>query len=420
MRDMVPRQDRSIRNVSMPKGHKHVGSRHLSEEEAEELREGYIPPRRGRQGRRKFLLIALAVVVLCAVAGLLLSTLFAGATVTVFPRQGVIQNPTPLTAQLNAPLGSLAYEIMTVTRSATTTVTATGMKDVSRAASGIITVYNASSGDQRLIANTRFEAPDGKVYRIRDSVVVPSGSAENPGSVSVTVFADSPGAAYNRDETRFTIPGFKSDPRYNQFYAEADAITGGFVGPEPSVAATDLAKGKEALEKSLAQAAQTSLGSQIPTGYLPVPGTLQMTYSDIVQAPGEGNTATLSQSATMSAAIVSGNALASAVTRNAIAEYKNEAVAFTDLSEVAISSPTTTKLTDGQITISFSGSPSITWQYDPGALKQALVGKNKGDFDDIVAGFAPAVGRAEAKIRPFWEGSFPSDPEKIELIEGTE
>ena len=44
--------------------------------------------------------------------------------------------------------------------------------------------------------------------------------------------------------------------------------------------------------------------------------------------------------------------------------------------------------------------------------------EDKDEFETIIKSFAPAIGRAEAKIRPFWDGNFPEDPEIIEVTTG--
>jgi hypothetical protein len=312
---------------------------------------------------------------------------------------------------------------MTVSRSASTTVPATGTHQVSRSASGVVTVYNAFSTDtQRLIANTRFAAPDGKIYRIRDSVVVPGGvknpdNTLTPGATTVTLYADSPGSEYNRGDTKFTIPGFKGDPRYDKFYAQGSSISGGFVGNEPAVAQADLDKATDLIKQGLSQAAQSSLASQVPPGYLPVPGSLQIVFTPLTQTPGDNNTATIAQTATMSGIIVRASDLAASVAKQTVQDYHGETVAFSDVSAVSIATATTTKAAEN-ITLSLSGSPTLVWQYDQAALKAALVGKSKSTFESIVASFAPAIARAEAKVRPFWQGNFPTDPNKIEVKTG--
>ncbi|MBP9711201.1 MAG: hypothetical protein KBD50_03010 [Candidatus Pacebacteria bacterium] len=422
MRDMVPRDDRSIRNIPVPATHhKRAPQSYEDEQQSPAPRGEYRqPPRPRGKGKRRLLILGVAIVIICAVGGLLLSTLFAGATITVYPREAQVAVPASLSAQPNAPIGTLSYEVMTVTRSASTTVQATGSKNVSRAASGTVTIYNSFGTEtQRLIANTRFEAPDGKIYRVRDSVVVPGMKGTTPGTATVTVFADSAGASYNRSEkTRFTVPGFKGDPRYEKFYAETSSIVGGYVGPEPTVAAADLTKAREALQQGLAQAAQTSLGSQIPTGYLPVPGTLQVTYSEISQAPGQESTAILGQSATMSAAIVSQEMLASVIAKQTVQDYQGEPVMIKDPSSVIMSVASSTQLSAGRITIDLQGSPTLVWRYDSEKLVTSLLGKNKGEFESIIESFAPAIMRAEAKLRPFWDTSFPSEREKVKIEEG--
>jgi hypothetical protein len=386
------------------------------------------PAPRARQQRPKrhrwFLISSIAIIVLCAVGGLLLSTLFAGATVTVYPKEEPVNSVEALTAKLHPATGELGFQVLTITRSASTTVPATGTQQASRSASGVITIYNEYSTDnQRLIARTRFEAPDGKIYRIQDSVVVP-GATKNadgtlaPGATTATAYADSPGDSYNKGETRFTLPGFKGDPQYDKIYATAASMEGGFVGQEPAIAKADLDKATDALKQGLAQAAQASLTSQIPEGYMAVPGTLQVSYSSITQTPGQGNTAVVGQSATMSGAVVLTGGLAAAIAKSSVQGYAGEPVGFKDTSAFTIAAATTTKAGD-DISITISGSPTLVWQYDAAALKAALVGKSKSTFDGIIQSFEPAITRAEAKVRPFWEGSFPSNPDKIELTTAT-
>lgn len=425
MRDMGPK-DRSIRNIPIPKSHRRPAGVPNDYREEEETPVRYASyERRPRRGK-VFWIIAIVIVLLCALGGFLLSTLFAGATVSVVERAEQITGPLTLTASLNPPTGSLGYALMSGTRSATTTVPATGTREVSRTASGVITIYNGFSTDpQRLIARTRFEAPDGKVYRIQESIDVPGATRAadgtlTPGSMTITVYADAPGASYNRSEqTRYTLPALKGDPRYDTMYAEGQAISGGFVGPEPAVAEADLARAQTALQQGLAQAAQAALASQIPAGYFAIPGSLMVTYSDIIQTPGEDNTAVMSQTATMQAAIVKVDDLANAVAKQKVSDYGGEAVTFVDPATLAISA-TSSASVETDLTLNLSGNLSIEWRYDPTALTTALVGKPKSEFQEIIQSFAPAIRTAEAKVRPFWDGSFPNDPEKIQVVGGEE
>jgi hypothetical protein len=412
MRDMIPPGDRSIRNIPIPQGHHHIHK--------EDIPEYYQPePPRGRTRRAKrrpgrFFAWALAIVLLCVggVAGV--SMVYAGATVSVVPRQETIHaNSTALNAAMNAPVGTLAYTTVTNTQWATTTVPATGTKKVSRQASGVVTVSSTYSADQRLIAGTRFQAPDSKIYRLAASVDLPAN-----GSVTATINAESPGDSYNRSgATTFTLPGFAGDPRFDKFSAKSQgAISGGFVGDEPAVADADLATAKAELKAQLDGALSRNLANAIPPTSTAIPGTLSTTYGDLVQSASDDKSkATISQSATAVGAIVGVRDLASALARQLVSDYKGEAIDFKDQGTLTLSVATTTKIQDGQLSLTFNGDTTLVWQFDPNALTKALVGKDKAQFQQIIESFAPAIASATATIRPFWIKNFPADAEKISI-----
>jgi hypothetical protein len=100
-------------------------------------------------------------------------------------------------------------------------------------AHGSIVIYNEyDKSPQTLIATTRFESADGKVFRIVRNVIVPgttivAGEAK-PGVITAEVIADQSGPDYNIDPSSFTIPGFKDGPKYAKFYAKStEQMVGG-------------------------------------------------------------------------------------------------------------------------------------------------------------------------------------------------
>lgn len=423
---MSPR-DRSIRDIPVPTKHRRVQELQDAYDEDTDTR----PPRRGKRKinlNNRFVWVALGTIILCAIAGVLLSTVFAGASVTVSSRKATVTPPSQMLALPSAAAGALSYQIVTTTRVASTTVAANGTQHVSRAATGILTIYNAYSAEsQRLIVNTRFEAPDGKIYRIHDSVDVP-GTTEGadgtavPGTATVSAYGDSPGGTYNRGATQFTIPGFKGDPRYTKFYAKTTEMSGGFIGDEVAVAPSDLKTAQDLLRQGLEGALRSAVETQIPKEFLPIPGTLSISYGSVTQTPADGGKATISQSATASADIVRVIDLASAIAKQKVEGYAGEAVGFVDPSQISIAVASGTPAT-GQLQLQLSGSPTLLWQFDPSTLKAALVGKAKNDFEKIVKSFAPAIEctketPCKASIRPFWSGTFPSNPDKITIVTG--
>ena len=191
----------------------------------------------GREGSKKKKGLFLAVGSIAAgilLIAFFLSMIFSGATVTVFPKQ---QNDIfidgSFIARKEPQTGELGYTTLTLDRTQTIAVDSTKQEDVQEYAVGEIIVFNEfDQNPQRLIKNTRFESPDGKIYRIRESVTVPgmtvgSGGQLEPGKLEVTVYADEPGDEYNVEQAQFTIPGFEGTPRFSKFYARSKTSIGG-------------------------------------------------------------------------------------------------------------------------------------------------------------------------------------------------
>ncbi len=115
----------------------------------------------------------------------------------------------------------------------TKTFNATGSGDVkAQKAQGKITIINEyNNKPQPLVATTRFLAEDGTLFRLVNHVTVPGMKGSEPGKVEALVMADSEGSDANIGPTKFSIPGFKSGPKRDKFYATSEkAMTGGGAG----------------------------------------------------------------------------------------------------------------------------------------------------------------------------------------------
>ncbi len=213
------------------------------------------------------------------------------------------------------------------------------------------------------------------------------------------------------------MPGFAGDPRFEKFTAKSQGtIAGGFVGDEPAVATADLEAAKAELKAMLDVGTQRQLAESIPETSVAIPGTLTMVYGDIVQAASaDKKSATLSQSATAQGAVMNVRDFASALARKLVSDYKGEAVDFKDEGTLTVEVATTTKQAEDQLTLKVVGQTTLVWQFDPNKLKEAMLGRDKSQFQAIVQSFAPAITSATATVKPFWVKTFPSDPEKIEI-----
>lgn len=137
-----------------------------------------------------------------------------------------------VSAQVDA--GNIPIRIIDKNEEISLSYDVTGKSEASgKKAHGSVVIYNEySSSPQTLVATTRLESEDGKIFRIVKNIVVPgtteiSGSVQ-PGAIEVEVIADQPGSEYNIDKTKFTIPGFSGGPKFDKFYAKSsNSMTGG-------------------------------------------------------------------------------------------------------------------------------------------------------------------------------------------------
>lgn len=406
--------DRSIRNIPVSSG---------SHRRSPERSGGVHVPHR-KKASRAVLWIGLGLVAVCAVAGLLLATLFEGATVTIVPKMQQITPPSNLTALPNASTGALSYQTVALANSATTTATASGTEHISKPASGVIVISNSfSSATQQLVTKTRFEATDGKIYRIQTGVTIPGSKKATdgstiPGTVTALIYADVPGPTYNHaGQMSFTIPGFKSDPRYTKITAKSQGdITGGFVGEQPAISKTDLETAQATLKKTLDASLKDTVTAQVPDGFLPIQGSLQVTYSDIRTTQVDSKTVQLTQSANASMAMVQETNLASMLAKLLVQGYAGEPVGFTSPNPLVLQLATSSASKTGPLTLLLQGTPTLVWRFDQAGLKDKLLGTGKTGFQAIIDAYAPAVDKAQASIRPFWKGTFPTDPQKLDIV----
>lgn len=418
--DIVPPERRSIRNI-VPS---HARSRSHSAEgdfEASTPQEEAPRPQRRKRGKRRLGVFVLLVGVLAlATAGF--SMLLAGSKVVVTPKQKeVVIEGTFEAKREGEGSGVLSYQLMTHTKGVSQKVEAQGEEQVDEPASGTIIIYNDfSTAEQRLIKNTRFENPQGLIYRVADSVTVPGQKTENgktvPGSVEAVVYADKPGAEYNSALTDFKIPGFKGDPRYEKFYARSKTpLAGGFSGMRPAVEPSTLASATENLKEKAAAQVREEASSQRPEGFYLFEDLTFVVFEPAVTSVEDGDV-TLTQNATLYAMLFNEEGFARFIAAQTVAGYDDEPVKLADIS--------TMKMTlDGEpdrpwdaekVSVNASGTAHLIWTFVEEDLKKDLVGRDKEALPTILSGY-PSIEEAEVVLRPFWRQSFPKDQSEISV-----
>jgi hypothetical protein len=232
-----------------------------------------------RRPRRRFVPALIALLVLGGAGVWAAGAFFAKATVKIDFSKTPWEASEELTAtktvsELDASRKVLPAEIFRDQRNVTQLFPASGRATVSDKAAGRITIYNAySSSDQALVATTRFEAPDGKIYRLVSSVTVPGAAIKDgkiiPASIKADIAADQPGPDYNSGRVeKLTIPGFKNSPKFQGFYGTLEeGIQGGFIGERAVPTDSDMETAKAKTTEILRSSLESSILSRRPADF---------------------------------------------------------------------------------------------------------------------------------------------------------
>lgn len=397
-------------------------------------------PRTRRKGPR-WLIAGLVAGVVVLSTSVVLSMLFSGVEVLVYPKEDTIAVNATVFAARDGKDGALPFESMVIERTVTQQVTAREAQNVEEYASGEITIYNEySESPQRLIKNTRFQSSVGKIYRVRTSVEVPGKKGEIPGSVTVTVFAEEPGADYNTTGPgEFTIPGFVKLPQEGKVYGRsAQPIVGGFVGTKRIVDATDRAAALKQLEEKLRDELMTATlsTSDKPEGYLFFKGASFFEFNALPDVgTDEDATVTLSLGGKLHSVLFPEEVFAMKLAEQVLEGYGGSPIRVEDRDDITVSlalAQTTTSVAQGTTsdmaaqpapwladayTVTVQGKAHFVWEYDEQQFARDLVGKDK-DVLEAVSGSDvfepyPGIDHAQANFRPFWMSTFPSVIEHI-------
>ncbi|MBI5457245.1 hypothetical protein HY971_00780 [Candidatus Kaiserbacteria bacterium] len=382
------------------------------------------PLRPPRRATRLWIWAAASLVVLIAAASLLF--VFSSTTITVTPKSRMATlSSTTLTAYQvadasEATPGTLAYTVQTFDLEDSGVVAAQGTTHVETKASGSITVYNSySASPVRLVKTTRFESPEGLIYRALSDVVVPGKVGSAPGQVNVTVAADQPGEKYNIGPVaKFTLPGLKSTaPMYAGVYAKStDAFSGGFAGEQPGTTPGELDSAISAVRTRLETKAHEAAIGQAKDGVSVFPELIRITYESLPNTTEAGSSVRIHQKARVTVPTFSSDAFARSVARSAFTDFDDaELVTLKPSDDFSVQFASSS--IDGQpsiLNLAVSGSALVIWKVDAEALAKALEGKDNSAFQGIVNGFS-GVQEARARIAPFWKNSFPATASDIKI-----
>lgn len=350
---------------------------------------------------------------------------FASATIEVVPVTRNIMLNKNLVALNNSENGELVFHFIRLNEEKSKDVPATIEKKMQVKASGKVVIYNAYNGEsQRLIKNTRLE--DEKthmVFRIDESVVVPGAKVVNgktvPGSVKALVYADVASKEYNIGLGDFTIPGFKGDPRYSKFYAKSVAdspITGGFLGTVKVPSDEAIKSAQEELKEDLKKIAVEKARAQIPVDATFFPGSMVFRFEEVPNDPTLLDTASVSMRAIVSVFFFDTVSLTENLAFATLPDDKDNPFIISNMPSLEF------RLNDddknivpsdlSKIRFEIKGPAEFVGQIDTKGVQNALAGKSKKDFEEIIKKQSN-IKDVNMVLRPMWKTTFPVDPTKI-------
>ncbi len=420
---IVPERKRSIRNIPIPENRKRHSVSGAPSTPSVGKEEPYnpVPPRRlerPRRGFRKRIWLSSGVGALILIFAAL--SLWNGATLSYVPRSTALAfNNEVYTARKTSENG-LLYSVVKLSGEKSDVVPAEGEQSVERKASGTIVVYNnATVESQRLIENTRFESPEGKIYRIAKAISIPGKTGSNPGALEVIVYADEAGESYNTGLTDFTVPGLKGTARYSTIYARSKTpITGGFVGQEKVVSPADTLKVKTELQTLLSKELLAKAALEVPDDFILFPALSSVIFEDLVQTTtSNANSAAVNLKANLYGIMFKKSDLGKELSKNKATIGETDRVELESFDSLNISfagAAPTDLVSATQINFKVSGNTKLFWLTDEVALKSDLAGRPKREISAILKNY-PTIFSADATVRPFWKTSFPDNAQKISI-----
>ncbi len=296
----------------------------------------------------------------------------------------------------------------------------TGQSSVSDSrARGVVTFSNSFGSDpQFLVATTRIESPDGKIFRLTKGVTIPGmkneGGESVPGTVEAEVMADASGSGYNVDPTTFTIPGLKGSPKYDKIkVSSSKSFTGGDGQGNSiaSVSADDVVRAKEDSLKALPDALRAELEKDLRPGEKLLDDAILSETLSADPSPGVGSVAASFDfriHVSVRALIFSENDLRTVAAASLGSEAKPDQLHI----EYTVPHPDFTAKSLGiKARVSFDKKQDI----DTEAIKKSLLGKSMEDVQSALADYRN-IQKIEVVFWPrFMTSRIPSRPSQVSI-----
>jgi len=380
----------------------------------------------GNQKTKTKLILSLVLFVVIIGGATLLSGTLGKTELTIYPEFRDPNVSAEFTAFATPTDGSLSYEIMTLEATSESQVQASGKIDIEEQATGILEISKSTPGAERLIKNTRFRSPEGLVFRIQESVVVPGAVNDNAGTIQAAVFADEVGDVYNLPAgTEFDVPGFQ-EGGFTALYesisaSNPQAITGGFSGPQFQIDDGELNTARQALQIELRDELLAQIEGNRPAGTIAFKNAVALTYTQLPTVEYGQDLVTIREQALLQIPLFKEGDFGRFIANETVPTYDGGPVRVDDPSALIFTytgATTSNSVIANLDSLNFklTGKPRLIWEYDAVSLAENLAGLPKTAINNAITAY-PGIESARVSVTPFWKQTFPEDPADILIIE---
>src|SRR3989344_2286267 len=364
------------------------------------------------------LVISFLILILLGALGAVILNRISTVAVNISPYKETLTIDSRLRARANAAADGLPFEIAQLSAEESGLVTATGISSGGQKASGKITVYNNyGSAPQKLIANTRFQTSDGKVYRIKGAISVPG-----MGVLEATVYADQAGEEYNIGPSDFTLPGLKGGARFEKVFAKSkSAMSGGSSGNARVVKKEDIESVRTAVNEKIKNRLTEMFSKQKPEGYVLFDDAVKIEYIENSDNPKVGDSSgramTFKVKGSATGYLFKKDALSKALTDDNAGDLKkvpkNDPILVENIESLDFSL-ISADAQNKEITVRLKGNADFVWTVDTAKLLEEVLNYKGKDYTSVFQNY-PAIAKASIVQSPKWWTKFPTDKSKIKV-----
>jgi hypothetical protein len=318
--------------------------------------------------------------------------------------------------------GNIPIRVIDETQDISATYTVTGKNASSgQKAHGTVVLYNEySSSSQPLIATTRLQSADGKIFRLTKNIVVPGttivGGSSQPGAIEAEIIADQTGDEYNIDPTSFTVPGFSGGPKFDKFYAKSSATMAGGSsngGSGPTIVSQqDIDNAKTKTEVALKDKINGAISDELKTGEVALPQAEKITRTKSSASAKVGDmlgSLDYTAQASVHVLVFSENDIKKIMTKSLTKDQnsKQEIIKI----EYANASA---DFDNSTIELKILGGVKITPNIDTEQIKKEVLGKNSDQLGEIIRKYT-SIKNANVEFQPAFISHVPQYAQRVDI-----